>query len=258
MSGAMSKPTRLTGTPEWVFRWKPRKSPLVPKLLALLLVGLGFAFILSLRIKVVTPARSTSQAASVMILRNDAQGRAFTLKADEGGPFPSRFELSQWQGMAELEAVAWEAVKPRPKPYAPAMQELPDATLLRPLELAVSGKSFFPPRVLADEPPPVIGSQRLHPTLFPLSGITRENLPTDLPPYEEMTEAGDWRFLLQLNAAGVVTECISLESTGKEAPAALVRWLRRVPFKSSLGQAARWLALELKFTNSLADGTDPR
>ncbi len=259
MEGSAVKPARLRGTPEWVFRWKPRSSPLVPKLLALAVVGLAFTFLMTLRIRVTGPAKMAPRAASVIVLGNDPESRMMTLRAEEGGPFPSRFELSQWDGMAALEAKAWEAVSYQPKPYVPAVLELPDPNLLRPLELAVKGKSFFPARPQEDPPLAVEKvTMKIQPTLFPLSGITRKDLPKELPAFDEVTEAADWRFLLQLNAAGIVTECISLENDGETAPPALNEWMRRISFKPAARQASRWIAVGIQFTNAATHGTDAR
>lgn len=259
MDGSTVRRVRLRGTPEWVFRWKPRRSPWLPKLLAIALVGTFFAILMTLQIRVTGPSKMAPRAASVIVLGNDPDSRALKLRADEGGPFPSRFELSQWEGMADLEAKAWQAAEYQPKPYVPTMLELPDANLLRPLELAVKGKSFFPKRVLEDEPLPVERlPTKLQPFLFPLSGITEKDLPADLPEFDAVAEAADWRFLLKLNPLGAVTECISLETTGEAAPTALEQWIRQLTFKPVATQTSRWIAVGIQFTNAATHGTVAR
>ena len=90
----MVKSRKPPGTHQWVFRWRPLRQPLLPKLFALALVGAGFAFLVtSVRVRVKALEKSTPRKASVIYLRDDAQGRALSLRAQEGGPFPSRFEL---------------------------------------------------------------------------------------------------------------------------------------------------------------------
>jgi hypothetical protein len=252
------KTTRLLGTPEWVFPWQARKSRLMPHLAAVVVAGLFFALILKLRVQVATPVRTSPKLASVMVLRDDALGRSLSLRAEADGPFPSRFKLSQWQGMADLEAEAWESVNSRPRAHVSEIQQMADTTFLRPLALAVKGKSFFPQRVPEQESAPELGVSALRPNLFPLSGITFEDLPKELPPCDQVMEPVDGRFLLKLDSAGVVKDCISLENQEKTAPVALERWVRSITFLSSANKAVRWLALDIKFTHTLTDGPTAR
>ena len=92
------------GTPKWFFRWSQTRQPLVPKILALLLAGVFFLILItSVRIRVVPPEKSTPRRASVIYLNDDSNGTNLSINAREGGPFPSRFELSQWVGINKLE-----------------------------------------------------------------------------------------------------------------------------------------------------------
>jgi hypothetical protein len=258
MKRQVVRPVGVAGGSEWVFRWKPRGSPWVPKVLAVGIVSVGFALLLKVKIQVVNPVRESSATASVMILRNDALGRALAQRAVEGGPFPSSFDLSQWEGMAALEAEASAALKVQARPHTAELLPLEETVLLRPLELAAKGKSFFPPNVAEAEEPPMAGIGRVQPLLFPLSGGSRDDLPKDLPPFDSGSEAEDWRFLLRLNAAGEVTECISLESAGKPAPEALERWVRQLAFRPAANQKSRWFGVDVVVTNLALDRNDAR
>ena len=135
------------GTPEWIFRWRGSRQPLFPRLFALMLVGGVFALLVTtVKIRVDVPEKASLRKASVIYLTDDAQGRALTLRAQEGGPFPSRFVLSQWSGLAELEASAMETARFQPQPYVPQLQDLPAERGVLPLELAAKGVAFFPER----------------------------------------------------------------------------------------------------------------
>jgi hypothetical protein len=264
MARGMLRSRKPPGSHQWVFRWRPLKQPLLPKLFGLALVGAAFVFLVtSVRIRVTALEKSTPRKASVIYLRDDAQGRALTLKAQEGGPFPSRFALSQWDGMARLEAAAIEAVRFQPPRYDPKMRDLPPDDAVEPLVLAVKGERFFPIRPSAPDQVPESGRFRLAPVLYPLSGIPGEALPVALPSFDAAVDvamsSASWRFLIRLNSEGGVVECVSLEKGGEAGALELEKWLHRIQFKPESGRPFRWIAVGVGFTNQpVADGTDAR
>jgi hypothetical protein len=263
MRRRMVKSKRLVGVPEWFFRWKPRGSPLVPKLIALVVVGAGFVFLVtSVRIRVIPPEKVSPRKASVIYLGNDPQGRALSLKAQEGGPFPSRFDLSQWGGLADLESAAMEKVRFQAPTYEPKIEDLPRFNEVKPLNFAVKGERYFPKRESTPASVENAAPFRLTPVLYPLSGITNEALPADLPEFEPVVDAemasGTSRFLLRLNSAGGVMECVSLEKGGEEGVQDLEKWLQRISFKPDPSNPSRWIAVGIGFTNQPIDGTIPR
>lgn len=263
MARGMVKPHKSAGNHQWVFRWRPLKEPLLPKLFALALVGVALMFLVSsVRVRVTGLEKSSPRKASVIFLGDDAQGRALSLRAQEGGPFPSRFLLSQWGGLAKLEAAAMESVQSQPPPYDPKIADLPQGHELKPLELTAKGERFFPSHSLTMQPPPDVGRFKLAPVLIPLSGSRSEQLPGDLPAYDAAVDAAmssaSWRFLLRLNPEGAVVECVSLEKGGEAGAPELEKWLHRIPFKPESGQPFRWIAVGVGFTNQPVDGTDAR
>jgi hypothetical protein len=263
MTRGTVNPPKLAGTPEWFFRWRGSNQPLVPRLLALACVGVAFTVLLTtVRIRVDSPEKSTPRKASVIYLRDDAQGRALTLRAREGGPFPSRFELSQWQGLPELELAALDAVRYLPTPYVPVAEDLPPDDGIRPMELAAKGRQFLPKRVPPPAVIPELGKLKIAPVLYPISGVTVESLPTELPPFEATVDSAlssaSWRFLARLNPDGSVAECVSLEKGGESGSADLEAWLHRIVFKPEPSKPFRWIAVAVGFTNQPADGSDPR
>lgn len=248
-------PPKLLGTPEMIFRWRPLKSPVFPRLLALAAGVTGLTFVLSLQVQVRAPEKISPRRAAVILLRDDVQGRALRLKAQEGGPFPARFELSQWSGLAEIEAAAMAAARHQPPPYEPTLPELPAANQLRPLTLAAAGKSFFPSRRTPTATPvPDTAELRLTPALYPLAGISPQDLPRDLPPFDHAVDramsSAQWRFLLRLAPAGNVMDCVSLEKGAEPSAEPLTAWLRKLQFPAEIGKPARWISLGIGFTNS--------
>ena len=261
MRQRMVKPQSLAGIPEWFFRWRPLGSPLFPKLIALVLVGGCFVFLVtSVRIRVTPPEKVSPRRASVIYLGSDLQGRALSLKAQEGGPFPSRFDLSQWGGLGELERAAMEAIRFQVPAYQPKIEAMPPVNEIKPLSLAPRGERFFPARPQAPEVPLEVTPLKLAPVLYPLSGISGDALPADLPVFEPLVDpemaSGTSRFLLRLNAQGGVAECVSLEKGGGNGAQELEKWLHRIRFKPDSGSISRWIAVGIGFTNQPADGTD--
>jgi hypothetical protein len=250
----------LAGTPEWVFPWRGGdKQAFFPRLVAVAIVGGAFTFLITtVRIQVDSPEKSTPRKASVIYLRDDAQGRALTLRAREGGPFPSRFEMSQWQGLPELEAAALDAARFQPPPYAPVLQDLPPENPMRPLELAAKGQSYFPERTSPPVTLPDLPQMKITPVLYPLSGVAAESV----PPFEAVVDSAmasaSWRFLVRLNADGSVAECVSLEKGGEAGAPELEKWLHRLMFKADPAKSSRWIALGVGFSNLPTDGPDAR
>lgn len=241
--------------PQWVFGWRTTKSPWAPKVAALAVACLLFAFLITMvRIPMTTFGKSASQKNSVIYLRDDG---ALARKAREAGPFPSRFEPSAWQGFAQLEQAALAAAKLPQVPYTPEMKDLLLENRTPPLEFSSKGQAFFPPRAPVTRDALATNALALVPTLYPLAG---ELVPGDLPPFAgavsaEMASAS-WRFLIRLNPQGSVAECVSLERGGDAGALALEDWLRQVKFPASRDQAARWIAVGIGFINQTADGTD--
>ncbi len=263
MSRGAAHPLKLSGTPEWIFSWRGGNRPLVPRLLALAVVGTAFTLLVTtVKIRVDSPAKSTPRKASVIYLRDDAQGRAMTLRAREGGPFPSRFDLSQWQGMPEMEAAALEAVRFQPPPYVPVPEDLPPDNGVLPIELAAKGRQFLPTRVPQPPATPDLGKLKTAPVLYALSGVTSDTLPTGLPPFtaavDSAMSSAPWRFLARLNADGSVAECVSLEKGAESGAPELEQWLHRITFKPDPSKPVRWISVAVGFTNQPADGTDAR
>ena len=263
MTGGMVKSRKPLDTPLWVFHWRGRKMPMFPGVFATVLVFAAFASLVTLlQIRVVATEKSAPRKASVILLRDDAEGRALSLRASEGGPFPSRFELPSWPALAGLEAAVHEAMRFQRPPYVPALADLPAENWIQPLALAAKGELIFPKRTAAPVDSLNLPPLKLAPALYALSGIAPDALPRELPPFEAVVDAamtsGSWRFLVRLNPAGGVAECVSLEKGSDESAPALEAWLQRIKFQPETGKTSRWIALGVGFTNQPADGTHTR
>jgi hypothetical protein len=263
MPGNAKKPRKPKTTPEWVFPWRGRNSPYVTTILAALLVAAGFAvFMATLRVRVMVPKPMAPRKGALIHLMDDAQGRALALKAQEGGPFPSRFEPSQWEGTAALESAALSAANPSRPPYLPALRGLPEAPPVRPPGLAAGGQPVFPKRIPPESNAPDPAGMKLAPFIYPLAGITVAELPSSLPEFDGVVNSAitgsSWRFLLRLNRHGTVVESVPLEKGGGEGALELKSWLQRIRFQPAAEPPFRWISLAVSFTNQPADGTETR
>lgn len=250
---------------QWVFPWQPRKSLWIPKIIALGTVGTAFLVLISsVRIQVKVPEKLAPRKASVIYLDNGPESRALALRAREGGPFPSRFEPSQWQGLIDLEKPLMDAARYQPPPYNPPVPELPVEDPLPPFELAAKGQRFFPKHLPLEPAVKNPVAMILSPQLYPLAGITAAAIPRELPPFEPPSDPQsasnpwrlpNWRFLIRLNPDGSVETCISLE---KGSDPTLETWLRKIRFAPPPAKSAPWISVGVEFTNQPANGTDPR
>ena len=250
--------------PGWIYPWRAVTAPLLPKFLALAFATTVFTLLItSVRVQLVRPEKISPRKASLIYLGNDAQSRALALRAQEGGPFPSRFDPSSWQSLAEIERTAMDAASYQPPAYQPVLKDLPEENLAPPLVLAAQGKAFFPqrPAATAPEPPPA-SDHPLVPQLYPLAAGAAAILPASLPPFTAPVDAvmtsANWRFLICLSPAGTVTQCVSLGKGGEPAADALNDWLRKIQFPAAADDNDRWTSLAIGFTHLPGHGIDAR
>lgn len=260
VSTAIRRP-RLMNTPERVFSWRGRKRSYFPTLLAILLVAACFMILLgTVRVKLVSPAMMAPRKASLIYLTDDSQGRALALQAQEGGPFPSRFEPAQWEGMTALESQVFAASQRPLKPYTASLRDLPDENLIPPTELTAKGEPVFPKHLLVPRAVPDSTNLKPAPTLYPLSGISPEAIPSPLPPFSASVDGemglATWRFLIRLNSDGGVVDCVSLEKGGETGGLELETWLRGIQFLTVSKKPFRWIAVGIGFSNQPTDGPD--
>jgi hypothetical protein len=260
MASRVSMRHKRKQAPQWVFPWRaPRQSPL-PKISAILISLALFAVLFGfLRIRVAPPIPWAVNKATVFRVIDDTDGRALTLQAREGGPFPSRFQPSEAGWLRDLEASVLSAAGWQAQPYMPRLRELP--AIEPPPPVFSSPGDLVLPRRTASARVPVTGKSKTVPLLYPLAGLVAGGLPASLPEFTgEIPPAmrvEPWRFLLRLNARGRVRDIVPLAGGGEDAGLpALIDWLRLLDFPSDDGSGDRWVAVGLGFINQTADGTD--
>lgn len=262
MKKRISMKLKRREAPEWVFSWRMFRDAWLPKTSAFLLVSGGFIILLtSFQIRVVSPTPWAADKASVIQVADDEEGLALRIRAREGGPFPSRFDPGEWVGASAIEQTL-AATNYAPAPLQPVPRKLSnDDAPARPL-LSSAGEPVLPKRRSASESPPSSAGLQPTPLLHPLSGITAEAMPVGTPPFigpvDPAMSAGFWRFLLHLDAAGNVLDCVSLAGGEEPGLDALSAWLRRVSFGPETNKPSRWIALGLSFANLPAPEITPK
>ena len=253
--------------PDWIFRWRPLGSPFLPKAIAIAISLAAFSFLLvSVRVGVRTPDPWAPRRASVIHVGDGPDSLALARLARDEGPFPSRFEPTSWRRTAGLEDPLAAALRWQPAAYHPSLRPLPDDGPPPPEPLANPGVRVLPPLPAAPQQSTVAEPLRLMPVLDPLGGITRDELPTDLPPFPEAdgkTGAEASLFLARLRADGSVIDCVALAGGDKTAGdhlGRLGRWLRSIRFPAADhdGPPVRWITVGIRFVNrSIDDGPQP-
>ncbi len=255
---------KLPGTTDLIYPWPGERRPFFPTFLATIIAGAAlFLLILTVRIQLGGPEKIAPRRAAVIVPIDDAQGRMLSLRAQEGGPFPARFQLAQWEGMSLLEAEGFTKKTYRAPELTPTTLDLSVGNNEPPPQrLAARGQAFFPKHLRPSAPdltlPSELERSRIGPVIYPLSGISQENFPRVLPAFsgtvDSAMESATWRFLVRLNAAGTVVECVSLAKGSEAGTTELERWLREISFSPEpaleTSQPSRWISLGIGFTNT--------
>lgn len=243
-----------------LFDWRDGHGTAFKWVLPIMTAIVAFAFLLGfVRVRVATPQFKMASKASCIQLPATGVGVAWAMRAREGGPWLSRYEPDAWSGYAAMQDELLQATRIPPQPYAPALRPLPPEAPPGLQPLAAKGEPVLPQRMPAVVVPPNLAGWRLAPVLLPLSTVGSAGLPQTLPPFSGEIDAAmagtEWRFLLRLNPAGEVAECVALN---KAAGAGLLEnWLRGIRFDPKLA-ADGWLAVGIGFINQPVHGTDTR
>lgn len=255
---------RLHATRRWIFRWRGLDGSPLRGLLALIITSGMFAlFAATVRIRVSAPQQWVERKASIIHLPADGAGRIWALRAQEGGPYPARFDVNAWEKGSGLVGSLISSTRLFPENYEPKLKELPPREEVLPVELADKDERVFPKhKGKAAEVAPPVPSIPV-PVLYPRSGITSDELPAILPAFdpagikEVAGTSAPREFLLELGRDGRVLACTDL--SGNEESPAICNWLRKIDFGPAVAEKSSALAIAVGFTNIASpDGPDPR
>ena len=130
---------------ELMFPWRDRMPSRWRMLGAFSLSLLFFTVLLTtVRVRIAPTNTWIERKASVIQIPAGAEGREWSLKALEGGPFPTRFEPSDWPGIAISESTALkDSAATRPF-YNPQLRDLPSPPPSRVAALQTKANGFSP------------------------------------------------------------------------------------------------------------------
>jgi hypothetical protein len=240
--------------PEWIFSWKRRGEPILPKLIAVAFAVAMFGGLMGFfRIRAAAPNPWGLAKASVIQVLPTPEGRALSLEAREKGPSPARFSSADWPSLIAFENDQLARLSEKLEPYQPQLRTWQDPPPSVPA-LTRPGAMVLPPLPEPVSKPPPPGPGVLRPAIWPLSGLTAEEIPQPLPAYEGEVDAAmqadSLRFMVQIDGEGVVQECIALSGGDTpESTAALTAWLRGIRFLRKAGDGMVWAAFRIRFLN---------
>ena len=187
---------------------------------------------------------------------------AWALRAKEGGPWLSRYDLTDWGAYASMQEDVLRATRIPARAYGPVLRQLPSEGPVAPQLLAIKGEPVLPRRSAEVAPGNDLTEWHLAPVLYPLSPVGAAGLPHELPAFAGEVDAAmlatDWRFLLRLDPSGGVLDVVSLTNVPGPAASMLENWLRGLRFDAKLAAAGGWLAVGIDFNNQPRHGSDPR
>lgn len=255
MAKRVSMKHKRMEAPEWVFRWRRPRGPQWPSWIAMAIVLAVFAlFFSSVQIRISSPVSWTAAKASVIRVLDDVDGRALTLMAREGGPFPSRFDPKEWEWAQEKSLQVYQAARWQSPPYVPSLRELQQKSPAGASQWTTRREPVLPSRKPSSIEPQIMEKSAPRPVLFPLSVTAAASLPSELPAFDANVPpamaAEPWRFLLHLDATGTVLDCFPLAGGEEAGPSVLADWLRSISFQPDAAKANRWIAVGVGFTNS--------
>jgi len=239
---------------EWIFDWKRSTSTPFSSWFAILLVAGLFALaIVSLRVRLVQPVSLEAPQASVMHLHGQDWSHSLALEARAKGPFPSRFEPTLWSGTGEMRGIIEQASQPKIAAHQPRLLPFPDPGI-KPPRMSRRGEPVLPSRPLGSGDAQSVDPVHLEPVISALDGIQTDELPKELPawnqPVTDALSARSWKFLIELDSSGRVSQCVSLAGGQELSPKELAAWLRGAVFAPKAGdQGRRWAAVAIEFEN---------
>jgi hypothetical protein len=254
MADRVSMKQKRREAPEWIFSWKRRGEPVFPKLVAVGFAVAMFGGLLGfVRIQTTTPNPWGLEKASVIHVPDTPEGRALALEARENGPSPVRFSTTDWPALLVFENEQLARLSAKMEPYEPRLRGWePEPATVPPLSQA--GAMVLPPLPAAEVRPLLPPAGPPQPVIWPLSGITAQEVPGELPKYEGVMDAAmqadSLRFLIQLDGSGKVLECIALSGGDTpEGTASLAEWVRGIRFLRESPEGPVWAALRIRFLN---------
>ncbi len=254
MTAKLSMKQLRENAPKWIYPWRDKGSFYYGMWLGLLIAGGFFVFAFTF-IQVQMPVMATwsaPQGEVIQVSDDDAVGRWLIQKAQEEGPYPSRYEPTEWDGGNDLEQLLMRSVRQELTSYSPSLKVLPEEKP-KLAKIAVYGEPLLPERELkvGDIEPTVM--MEMVPSLFSISGLGQDEMPVDVPnipgKLDPAVALENSRFLLRLDGRGKVLDCLSMAGRIEVQLTPVQNWLKGLSFGPSSDRAERWVAVGVRFEN---------
>jgi hypothetical protein len=248
-----SKRTRLHRECGLAFAWMLPEASGWAAFMAILIAGALAAFLFtSLRVRVVPPPRVIERKAEVILIPSGAAGREWEIRAQEAGPFPTRFEPTAWPGFRQLEEAALASLQTNGT-RRPELHEWPAEPAVIATPVAMKGQRVLPKVDWKPVLPPIrTGDARKgwDLELQRLTVLPDDAWPMVLPEFtgelDPTAAAASWRFLVQVDPDGRVEQCLMLNASSEAGGTVLEQWLRGVRFGPSAAKAG-WIGVGILF-----------
>jgi hypothetical protein len=220
-----------------------------------------FIFPLSIiRINLGKPPIQETHGASLMILTPENDPMHWIELARDLGPFPTRFDPTDWEPSRMRVADVFDGIRDRSiPPYQPSYLDFPDEGSPPSVPLVVKGSRILPGISPPDFKPLHTVRMRPTPSLYPLS-VDASELPETSPPFRvEVTPemaSQPWRFILQVSPDGSVPHAVALIGQNTPGRVDLADWLQAHRFPATEETRDRWVAIAVTFQNQPDHGTD--
>jgi len=245
-----------------IFSWPKSESHIGFKVIAFLIVAIVFIGLFGLvDVRLEPPPTPSFESAAVLHFADEDLGRAWTLMAEEAGPFPGRLEIIGSGGMPNRHWVGGSEGLSDWSGYDISLRTFLEKPETTSGALAKKGLRYFPQRVkigeadaeveegdVAQDPP----RSTRKAILTPFDAGALGWMPELVPDFEIPAEGGDltsasWRFMLRLRPDGSVSDCVSLGGLGEAGTYQMRAWLEKLRFKP--GEGERWLGLRVELIN---------
>ncbi|HEX5789799.1 MAG TPA: hypothetical protein VFY13_01545 [Luteolibacter sp.] len=256
--------TRSTYTrSDWIFDWKLSAGSTLNSWLAIAVVsGLFVLLTLSLRVSIAEPVPGVVAQADILQLGQGRMGRLLGMEAKAKGPFPSRYDPTGPELAQELSQALAASTQTRVQSHVAQLTPLPE-TGQEVLRLAARGEPILPQRPLPAASAPAPRQPSLTPHLRALSGLNAQELPAQVPLWDKLPDerlaAKQWRFMVSIDRAGRVLECIAMEGGADPGAESIRKWLSGITFRNQdLTRDQRWIAVAVDFENQTGNhGIEP-
>jgi hypothetical protein len=239
-----------------IFDWGKAESLHRDKIASIGIVALASLLLYaSFEIRLPNPLKDDVKAASVMQFHEEDLAKEWSIKADEGGPFPGGMAFDTETNFIDLDNIvtknlwtpnqaklkAFKIRKSETNSSSHELQEFPDFRDKQASNEIIEPQAYRQIPILKVFDPKA------------LAWLTKE-IPEFKIPETKETQKDALRFMLQLRKDGAVADVTPTSGGTNPLQDSLITWLATIPFQKA--DEPRWLVLDVEFINQTNDESD--